>query len=67
MRIFKVIRQRLGLTKYAMGVKMGMDPSQYIHLEDKQINTSHENINKLKLISGMGPEFWSLFEKEVGK
>lgn len=63
---FRIVREKLGYTKYKMAKSLGITPSHYEYLETKAKNTQTEVLIKLQKISGLSPaKFWELFQKEV--
>lgn len=62
---FRIIREKLGWTRYKMSKELGISQTQYNYLEDKAKTAQTSVLIKLQKLSGLtGQEFWDIFAKE---
>jgi transcriptional regulator with XRE-family HTH domain len=69
MQIFKIIRQKLGWTRYKMAKELGISQTQYDYLEQKAVNAAIKTLLKLQEVSEREllmplQEFWGLLKRK---
>lgn len=70
MDFLKDMREKKGLTKYAMALELGMSPQHYTQLEASSKGTSNKNWVKIKRYietQGISKDPWNYIWKKVEK